>query len=180
MASFSVVNNIASANAQANLATTNIGLQQALNRLSSGLRINRSGDDAAGLAVANAYRSTIAVLNQGMRNAGDGLSTLQIKDGALNNISNLLDRLATLATQSASSSATVSRASLDLEFQDVLTEIDREATVAGLDASGGFLDLREQRLHQRDRRRHRRRSQCGRPRTDGQSCGQRRRTHRRP
>ena len=138
MASFSVVNNIASANAQANLATTNIGLQQALNRLSSGLRINRSGDDAAGLAVANAYRSTIAVLNQGMRNAGDGLSTLQIKDGALNNISNLLDRLATLATQSASSSATVSRASLDLEFQDVLTEIDREATVAGLDASGGF------------------------------------------
>ena len=138
MASFSVVNNIASANAQANLATTNIGLQQALNRLSSGLRINRSGDDAAGLAVANAYRSTIAVLNQGMRNAGDGLSTLQIKDGALNNISNLLDRLATLATQSASSSATVSRASLNLEFQDVLTEIDREATVAGLAASGGF------------------------------------------
>src|SRR6476660_1145496 len=132
MASFSVVNNIASANAQANLATTNIGLQQALNRLSSGLRINRSGDDAAGLAVANAYRSNIAVLNQGIRNAGDGLSTLQIKDGALNNISNLLDRLATLATQSASSSATVSRASLNLEFQDVLTEIDREANVAGL------------------------------------------------
>ena len=138
MASFSVVNNIASANAQANLATTNIGLQQALNRLSSGLRINRSGDDAAGLAVANTYRSTVAVLNQGMRNAGDGLSTLQIKDGALNNISNLLDRLATLATESASSSATVSRASLDLEFQDVLTEIDREANVAGLTASAGF------------------------------------------
>src|SRR5215831_43867 len=123
MASFSVVNNIASANAQANLATTNIGLQQALNRLSSGLRINRSGDDAAGLAVANTYRSTIAVLNQGVRNAGDGLSTL-------------LDRLATLATQSASSSATVSRSALNTEFQDVLTEIDREATVAGLDASG--------------------------------------------
>ena len=138
MASFSVVNNIASANAQANLATTNIGLQQALNRLSSGLRINRSGDDAAGLAVANTYRSTVAVLNQGMRNAGDGLSTLQIKDGALNNISNLLDRLATLATQSASSSATVSRSSLNLEFQDVLTEIDREANVAGLTTSAGF------------------------------------------
>jgi flagellin len=138
MASFSVVNNIASANAQANLATTNIGLQQALNRLSSGLRINRSGDDAAGLAVANTYRSNIAVLNQGVRNAGDGLSTLQIKDGALNNISNLLDRLATLATQSASSSATVGRGSLDLEFQDVLSEIDREATVAGLNTAGGF------------------------------------------
>ena len=138
MASFSVVNNIASANAQANLATTNIGLQKALNRLSSGLRINSSGDDAAGLAVANAYRSNIAVLNQGIRNAGDGLSTLQIKDGALNNISTLIDRLATLATQSASSSSSVDRSALDLEFQDVLSEIDREAAVAGLTTSSGF------------------------------------------
>ena len=138
MASFSVINNIASANAQANLTTTNIGLNRALNRLSSGLRINRSGDDAAGLAVANAYRSNVAVLNQGIRNAGDGLSTLQIKDGALNNISTLIDRLATLATQSASSSSTVDRSALDLEFQDVLSEIDREAAVAGLDAAAGF------------------------------------------
>ena len=73
--SFSIVNNIAAANAQANLSTTNIGLHKALNRLSSGLRINSSGDDAAGLAVANAYRSNVAVLNQGIRNANDGLST---------------------------------------------------------------------------------------------------------
>ena len=93
MASFSVVNNIAAANAQANLATTAIGLNKALNRLSTGLRINSSGDDAAGLAVANSYRSSVAVLNQGIRNANDGLSSLQIKDGALNNISTLLDRL---------------------------------------------------------------------------------------
>src|SRR5882757_7327720 len=106
---FSVVNNVAAANAQANLATTNIGLNKALNRLSSGLRINNSGDDAAGLAVANSYRSTVAVLNQGIRNAGDGLSTLQVKDGALNNISTLIDRLSTLATQSASASSTVNR-----------------------------------------------------------------------
>ena len=101
MASFSVVNNIASMNAQSNLATTNIGLNRALTRLSSGLRINMSGDDAAGLAIANQYRSDVAILNQGIRNANDGLSTLQIKDGALNNISLLLDRLATLSTQSA-------------------------------------------------------------------------------
>ena len=136
--SFSIVNNVAAANAQANLATTNIGLNKALNRLSSGLRINNSGDDAAGLAVANAYRSNIAVLNQGIRNAGDGLSTLQIEDGALDNISKLLDRLATLATQSASSSSSVDRSALDSEFQDVLGEIDREASVAGLDATQGF------------------------------------------
>jgi flagellin len=138
MASFSVVNNIASANAVANLATTNIGLNKALSRLSSGLRISTSGDDAAGLAVANGYRSNVAVLNQGIRNAGDGLSTLQIKDGALNNISNLIDRLSTLATQSASSSSSVDRTVLDSEFQDVLAEIDREASVAGLDQSQGF------------------------------------------
>lgn len=135
---FSIVNNVAAANAQANLATTNIGLNKALNRLSSGLRINMSGDDAAGLAVANSYRSNIAVLNQGIRNAGDGLSTLQIKDGALDNISKLVDRLATLATQSASSSASVDRAAIDTEFQDVLDEIDREASVAGLATGGGF------------------------------------------
>lgn len=136
--SFSIVNNVAAANAQANLATTNIGLNKALNRLSSGLRINMSGDDAAGLAVANSYRSNVAVLNQGIRNAGDGLSTLQIKDGALDNISKLVDRLATLATQSASSSASVDRNAIDSEFQDVLDEIDREASVAGLGTTQGF------------------------------------------
>src|SRR6187549_814191 len=102
MASFSVVNNIASVNAQANLVGTQNGLNKALTRLSSGFRINYAGDDAAGLAVANAYRSDIAVLTQGIRNANDGLSDLQIKDGALNNISTLLDRLSTLATQAAS------------------------------------------------------------------------------
>ena len=138
MASFSVVSNISAVNAQANLNTTTVGLRLALERLSSGYRINKSGDDAAGLVVANTYRSDIAVLTQGIRNAGDGISTLQIKDGALNNISTLLDRLSTLATQSASSSATVDRTVLDAEFQDVLAEIDREASVAGLDASQGF------------------------------------------
>jgi flagellin len=138
MASFSVVSNISAVNAQANLNTTTVGLRLALERLSSGYRINKSGDDAAGLVVANTYRSEVAVLTQGIRNAGDGLSTLQIKDGALNNISTLLDRLATLATQSASSAATVDRSVLDSEFQDVLAEIDREASVAGLDASQGF------------------------------------------
>ena len=138
MASFSVVNNIAAVNAQANLAMTSIGLNKSMARLTSGLRINQSGDDAAGLAVANGHRSTVAVLTQGVRNANDGLSTLQIKDGALSNVSTLLDRLSTLATESASGSSSVDRTQLDNEFQDVLTEIDREANVAGLTASAGF------------------------------------------
>ncbi len=139
MASFSVVSNISAANAQSNLSTTNIGLQKALTRLSSGLRINYSGDDAAGLAVANAYRSDIAVLNQGVRNANDGLSSLQIKDGALANISTLLDRLSTLSAQAASGETTgTSRTTLNSEFQDVLSEIDREANVAGLSTTATF------------------------------------------
>jgi flagellin len=138
MASFSVVTNIASANAQANLSTNSIGLQRALNRLSSGFRINYSGDDAAGLAVANGYRSEIAVLNQGIRNANDGLSTLQIKDGALNNITTLLDRLATLASQSASAGFQGDRTTLDQEFAAVVGEIDREASVANLQTAFGF------------------------------------------
>jgi len=139
MASFSVITNIAANNAQANLYSTNIGLRTALTRVSSGFRINNSGDDAAGLAVANGYRSTVAVLNQGVRNANDGLSDLQIKDGALDNVSKLIDRLATLATQAASGQTTgAARTTLNSEFQDVLSEINRESSVAGLSTSQGF------------------------------------------
>jgi len=139
MASFSVVTNIASLSAQANLNTTAGGLQRALTRLSSGLRLNNSGDDAAGFAVANAYRNDLAMIGQGIRNANDGLSNLQIKDGAISNIATLLDRLATLATQ-ASSGATsdASRVTLNNEFQDILNEIAREATVAGVNTLSGF------------------------------------------
>jgi flagellin len=139
MASFSVVTNLASVNAQSNLFSTNIGLKQALTRVSSGFRINYSGDDAAGLAVANSFRSEVAVLNQGVRNANDGLSNLQIKDGALDNISKLLDRLSTLATAAASGqTSTASRTTLNAEFTDVISEITREATVAGLTTAAGF------------------------------------------
>jgi flagellin len=139
MASFSVVTNIASSNAQANLYSTNIALNKTLTRVSSGLRINSSGDDAAGLAVANSFRSRVAILNQGVRNANDALSDLQIKDGALDNVSKLLDRMATLATQAATSSTSPeSRTTLDVEFQDIILEITRELSVAGLDVDTDY------------------------------------------
>jgi len=132
MASFSVVTNIAALNATANLYSTQLGLNKALTRVSSGLRINSSADDAAGLAVANGFRSKVAILTQGVRNANDALSDLQIKDSALDNISKLLDRLAVLATQAATSSTTdTQRTTLDQEFQDVVDEIARESNVAG-------------------------------------------------
>jgi flagellin len=138
MGSFSVVSNIAAANATANLQGTQVGLNKALGRLSSGYRINYSGDDAAGLAVANDYRNKVTILNQGIRNANDGMSKLQIKDGALSNISTLLDRLATLATQAGSSSNGVDISKLSDEYGKIIEEIDREATVAGLDSDEDF------------------------------------------
>lgn len=141
MASFSVVSNISAANAQANLSVSNQGLQKAINRLSSGLRINSAGDDAAGLSVANSYRNQQNVLNQGVRNANDGMSALQIKDGALSNISTLLDRLTTLASQSGSAASDVDRTQLNNEFQDVLQEIDREAGVAKIKSGDATLDF---------------------------------------
>ena len=136
--SFSVVTNIASANASANLYTARAGLDKAMGRLSSGYRINGSGDDSAGLAVANKYRNDQAILNQGIRNANDGLSKLQIKDGALANISTLLDRMATLATQASNAASDADITKLSAEYASIVTEIDREAAVAGLTASTGF------------------------------------------
>jgi len=138
MASFSVVSNIASANAQTNLQATNVSLNRALSRLSSGFRINQSGDDAAGLAVANAYRNDVAIMNQGVRNANDGLSKLQIKDSALANIATVLDRMATLATQASSSSSGVDITKLSAEFGTLIDEIDREAAVAGMTGAASF------------------------------------------
>ena len=115
-----------------------MGLNRALSRLSSGFRINSSGDDAAGLAVANSYRNDVAIMNQGVRNANDGMSKLQIKDSALANISTILDRMATLATQAASASNGVDISKLSDEFEELTLEIDREAAVAELDAGGDF------------------------------------------
>ncbi len=135
MASFSVVNNIMSVNAQSKLSMTNVGLQRTLSRLSSGLRINQSGDDAAGLAIANSFRSDISILNVGVRNANDGMSKLQIVDGALNNISQLLDRASTLASQSASELFTGNRSTLNDEFASVIAEIGRESGLAGLSSA---------------------------------------------
>jgi flagellin len=133
----SIQTNVSSIVAQENLRVNNDFQNRTIQRLTSGFRINSSGDDAAGLAVANTYRSDIAELQQGIRNANDGTSTLQIVDGGLNNVSKILDRLKTLATQSATETFTGSRATLDAEFQTLLGEIDRQAANIGLNTGGG-------------------------------------------
>ena len=140
--SFSVVTNISSLNSQAQLDKTNMSLQTTLARLTSGLRINSSADDAAGLAVANRYRMDNAGLQVGIRSANDGISRLQIEDGAMSNISSLLDRALTLATQAASDTFLGSRSTLDSEFQSVMSEITRTATAAGLQTGSANLNGR--------------------------------------
>ena len=99
--SISLQTNVSSLVAQENLRVNNDFSNRTIERLTSGFRINASGDDAAGLAVANGYRSAVAELTQGVRNANDGVSMLQIVDGGMNNITKMLDRLKTLATESA-------------------------------------------------------------------------------
>ena len=142
MSNFSLVNNIASLSAQSKLNSTSNKLNQTLSRLSSGLRINKSGDDAAGLAIANSFRSDTAELTQGVRNANDGLSTLQIIDGGLNTISGLLDRATTLSTQSASGTFTGNRDTLQAELGKVFDEISRQAQNIGLGGAAGTADGR--------------------------------------
>ncbi len=136
--SFSILTNVASLQAQNYLAANQTFQNQTINEVTSGLRIVNSGDDAAGLAIANGYRSDEAVLTQGIQNANNGISTLQIMDGGMSNISQLLDRARTLATQSASGTFTGSRTVLNDEYQSVLSEIDRQAQSIGLNQGGSF------------------------------------------
>ena len=128
----SIQTNVNSMNAQENLRMTTEFQGRTIARLTSGYRINQSGDDAAGLAIANKFRSDVAELTQGVRNANDGLSTLQIIDGGLSNITKIVDRLKTLATQSASSTFTGDRTVLNDEYTSLLSEIDRQAASIGL------------------------------------------------
>ena len=136
--SFSIQTNVNSLQAQENLRVNSNFQSQTIQRLTSGYRINSAGDDAAGLAVANKFRTDTAELTQGVRNANDGLSQLQIMDGGLNNVSKILDRMKTLATQAASATFTGSRTTLNNEFDTLRAEIDRQATNIGLVTGGSF------------------------------------------
>ena len=138
--SISIQTNVTSLFAQQALAQNSAFESKTIQQLTSGFRINSSGDDAAGLAVANQYRSTIAELQQGVLNASNGTSILQIVDGGLNNVSSILDRLKTLATESASATFAGDRNTLNQEFQSLLQEITRQADNIGL-ASGGKYNL---------------------------------------
>ena len=134
----SIQTNVDSLLAQSNLNIDDEFQSNTIQQLTSGYRINKSGDDAAGLAIANEYQSQIAELTQGVNNANDGVSQLQIVDGGLSNISTILNRLKTLATESASSTFTGDRSTLNNEYTGLLTEITRQATNINLNSGGAF------------------------------------------
>ncbi len=121
--------NVASLNAQRNLGRSQGLLNQSLERLSTGLRINSAKDDAAGLAISERFTTQIRGLNQAVRNANDGISLAQTAEGALAELNNNLQRIRELAVQSANATNSSSdRAALDQEVQQRLAEIDRIAT----------------------------------------------------
>ncbi len=140
--------NIASLNAQRNLSQTRGAMERTLEKLSSGQRINRAGDDAAGLAISENLKAQIRGLKQAGRNAEDGVSLVQVAEGGLGEVSNILIRLRELAVQAASDTiGGTERKFLNVEFDQLTSEIDRIANstefnrVPLLNGTGAIFDI---------------------------------------
>jgi flagellin len=123
----SILNNIAALGASRQLSVTNQGLQKTIERLTSGKRINRASDDAAGLAISNQLGADVRIASQGRRNANDGISYLQTADGVLDEVTNLLTRAAELAQQAQSGTSGADsgtgKTALNAEYQKIITTI---------------------------------------------------------
>ena len=125
----SVLNNIPSLVAENQLSTTQTNLQNTLYQLSSGSRINSGADDAAGLAIANGLEANVTALTQSVANANDGVGSLQVADGALGQVTTLLNRAVTLATEASTGTVSSSqRTALDAEYQQILDEVNSIGT----------------------------------------------------
>ena len=119
-----ITTNVASLNAQKNLASTQKLLDQSLARLSSGYRINQAADDAAGLAISENLKGQIRGLTQASQNANDGISLIQVAEGGLNEVSNMITRLRELAGQASSDTiGETERKCLDVEYEELKSEI---------------------------------------------------------
>jgi flagellin len=131
-----IATNITSLNAQRQMAMTRGGLDRSLERLASGSRINHAGDDAAGLAISENLRAQVRGLRQARRNANDGISLIQVSEGGLNEISNILIRLRELSIQAASDTiGDTERQFTDREFQSLKQEIDRIANITNFNGT---------------------------------------------
>ncbi|MEK6626140.1 MAG: flagellin FliC, partial [Bdellovibrionota bacterium] len=140
--------NVASLNAQRNLSQTKLAMDKTLEKLSSGQRINRAGDDAAGLAISENLKAQIRGMGQAERNAQDGVSLVQIAEGALAEVSNILIRLRELSVQAASDTiGNTERKFLNVEFEQLTSEVDRIANstefnrVPLLNGTGAVFDI---------------------------------------
>ena len=123
-----IFNNTASINAQRILGANNDRLAKSVERISSGIRINRAADDAAGLAISEGLRSDIRATRQAVRNANDGISVINITEGALNEQASILIRLRELASQASTGTVgSTERQTIQLEFDALRLEIDRIA-----------------------------------------------------
>lgn len=128
---FRVNTNVPALFAQRNLTITNFRVQKNIERLSSGLRINRAADDAAGLAISEKLRTQVNGLRQARTNVQDAISLIQTAEGAISQIQDNLQRLRTLAVQAANDTLTTTdRYQIQLEFNELLAEIDRQVTSA--------------------------------------------------
>jgi len=118
--------NVSALNAYRNLTVTDRNMSKSLERLSSGLRINRAADDAAGLAISEKMRAQIRGLNQAIANAQDGISLIQTAEGALNETHDILQRMRELSVQAANDTLTASdRQNIQQEIDQLVVEIDR-------------------------------------------------------
>ena len=132
-----IFNNTASVNAQRILGVNNTRLAQSIERISSGIRINRGADDAAGLAISEGLRSDIRALRQATRNANDGMSLVNVTEGALNEQSSILIRLRELASQAATGTVgSTERATIQLEFSALRDELTRIAQTTEFNGIG--------------------------------------------
>ena len=124
--SLTILNNISSLTAENALSNTQASLQKTLTQLSTGMKINTGADDAAGLSIADGMQANIAALTQSQQNASNGIGMLQTADGALSQVTSLLNRAVTLATEGSNSGLTGSQGTaLNTEFQSILSEIDQ-------------------------------------------------------
>lgn len=137
--SLGVLNNIAAIYAQNNLNQTQASLQNTLTQLSSGSRINSGADDAAGLAVADGLKANEAALTQSAQNASDGVGLLQTADGALAQVTNLLNRAVTLATEASNGTLNGSQVSAaNQEYQNILSEIGNIGSTTNFNGNSVF------------------------------------------
>jgi flagellin len=128
--------NVASLFAQRNLNRSQMGAEKALQRLSTGMRVNSAADDAAGLAVGTRFQSQIRSLEQAQRNANDAISVIQVAEGALSQMTDLLIRMRELSVQSANGTLSAAdRVFLDTEFDSLVAEIDRIASVTNFNGT---------------------------------------------